>query len=62
MAALMSAFGRMQTDRFGLMPIGSENVTTWWLGDRQLSGPARLKAAVELASQPFGCDAYYLVR
>ena len=27
----MSAFGRMQTGRFGLMPIGSENVTTWWL-------------------------------
>jgi hypothetical protein len=33
MAALMSASGRMQTGRFGLMPIGSENVTTWWLAD-----------------------------
>jgi len=28
MAALVSALGRMQTARFGLMPIGSENVTT----------------------------------
>ncbi len=27
----MSAVGRMQTGRFGLMPISSANVATWWL-------------------------------
>lgn len=27
----MSAIGRMPTGRFGLMPIGSANIATWWL-------------------------------
>ncbi len=34
----MSASGRMQTGRFGLMPISSANVATWWKAVRRLLG------------------------
>ena len=50
---LMSASGRMQTGRFGLLPIGSANVATWWLAagehpcyrDFSGGGHARLELA-----------------
>jgi len=51
-ADFFNTIERTRTDRFGLMPIGSANVATWWLGDRQLSEPRWLQAAFEPVSKP----------